>query len=671
MGVLDRLLGRNTQQILEPVRSQPSLSLEAYMGLLQSFGFQGHTYTIPGAQQESPNGMYASVAELAYKTNGVVFACMLVRMMLFQEARFQFRRKRSGRTGELWGNANLKILETPWQGGTTGDMLGKAIQYADIGGNAFIVRRGNELSMLRPDWVDIVVGSNSGANVGVWDPDARAVAYVYWPGGKQSQKPPVTFDASEVAHFAPIPDPLAQFRGMSWLTPIFREIMADKAATDHKLSFFEKGATVNSVVKIDTPDLAKFTEWAELFREKHEGAGNAYKTLFLAAGMDYTPVGADMQQIDFKQVQGAGETRIAAAAGVPPVIVGLSEGLQAATYSNYGQARRRFADGTMSPLWRNMCGSLSRIIDVPSDSELAVDMRDIPFLKEDQKDAAEIQGKEASTIRQLVDAGFDPDTVVDAIVAGDLARLKGNHSGLYSVQLQPPGLPEPAPEPASNGLNSLRTIDDLLEDVLRQAERQRETHTHNNFIELPAQTVEIAEGAVQSHVTVESPTVEAARVEFADGAIRADVNVEPARVEFADGAVRVEPAPVTIADGAVRVTVEPSELRVEEGAIQSHVTVEPARVDVRADAPQVDVHVPAQEPPVVNVEARAADQLPPSVTVNVEPTPVQVDAPVTVNVPEQSAPDVNITLEAPNKKVRFTRDADGNIVEAKTEDAGA
>jgi phage portal protein BeeE len=51
--------------------------------------------------------------------------------------------------------------------------------------------------------------------------------------------------------------------------------------------------------------------------------------------------------------QGAGETRIAAAAGVPPVIVGLSEGLQAATYSNYSQARRRFADGTMRPLWRN------------------------------------------------------------------------------------------------------------------------------------------------------------------------------------------------------------------------------------------------------------------------------------------------------------------------------
>jgi hypothetical protein len=37
-----------------------------------------------------------------------------------------------------------------------------------------------------------------------------------------------------VAHFAPIIDPLADFRGMSWLTPILREIQADQAMTRHQ-----------------------------------------------------------------------------------------------------------------------------------------------------------------------------------------------------------------------------------------------------------------------------------------------------------------------------------------------------------------------------------------------------------------------------------------------------
>ena len=63
----------------------------------------------------------------------------------------------------------------------------------------------------------------------------------------------------------------------------------------------------------------------------HEGLWNAYKTLYLGGGADAKIIGSNMQQLDFKTVQGHGETRIAAAAGVPPIIVGLSEGLEAAT----------------------------------------------------------------------------------------------------------------------------------------------------------------------------------------------------------------------------------------------------------------------------------------------------------------------------------------------------
>jgi hypothetical protein len=68
-------------------------------------------------------------------------------------------------------------------------------------------------------------------------------------------------------------------------------------------------------------------------KENHAGADNAWKTLNLYPGADVTVVGANLKDIDFKNVRGGGETRIAAAAGVPPVIVGLSEGLAAATYS--------------------------------------------------------------------------------------------------------------------------------------------------------------------------------------------------------------------------------------------------------------------------------------------------------------------------------------------------
>ena len=55
--------------------------------------------------------------------------------------------------------------------------------------------------------------------------DAEPVAYLFWPKGIGREKPSI-FMADEVVHFAPIPDPSAAFRGMSWLTPITEEMTA-------------------------------------------------------------------------------------------------------------------------------------------------------------------------------------------------------------------------------------------------------------------------------------------------------------------------------------------------------------------------------------------------------------------------------------------------------------
>ena len=135
--------------------------------------------------------------------------------------------------------------------------------------------------------------------------------------------------------------------------------------------------------------------------------------------------------------------RIAAAAGVPPVWAGFSEGLAGSSLNqgNFSAARRRFADGTIRPLWRTAAAALSKplVVQVPAAARLVVDPRDIAFLREDAKDAAEILRTNAETVARLVDAGYSPDAVVDAVRSGDLGRLRGTHSGLFSVQLQPAG----------------------------------------------------------------------------------------------------------------------------------------------------------------------------------------------------------------------------------------
>jgi hypothetical protein len=211
-------------------------------------------------------------------------------------------------------------------------------------------------------------------------------------------------------------------------------------------------------------DRNTFNEWIDLFEAQHAGALNAYKTLYLGNGADAKVVGTNLRDLDYGVVQGHGETRIAAAAGVPAIIVGFSEGLEASTYSNFAQARRAFADKTLRPLWRNFCSSTETLVPPPGGAMLWYDDRDIAFLKADVKDNADIQLTKATAMKLLTDAGFEPDSVVTAIEADDLSQL--SHSGLYSVQLQPPGTTSsdnvPTPPTANgngNGPNALASAD--------------------------------------------------------------------------------------------------------------------------------------------------------------------------------------------------------------------
>jgi hypothetical protein len=241
----------------------------------------------------------------------------------------------------------------------------------------------------------------------------------------------------ECIHWAPIPDPEASYRGMSWLGPILEEFQSDRQATRHKLKFFENAATPNMVMVAPptlTPD--QFRDFVRMSREASAGTENAYKTLHVGGGMDPRVVGANFQQIDFRATQGAGETRIAMAGGVPPIIVGMSEGLSSATYSNYGQARRAFADTWGSNQWRSACAAVAPLVAVPDGFELWYDTKDIPFLREDVKDLATVQSQQAATINALLASGWTDESAKAAVLAEDFSLLE--HSGLMSVQLQAP-----------------------------------------------------------------------------------------------------------------------------------------------------------------------------------------------------------------------------------------
>jgi HK97 family phage portal protein len=420
--LIDRLRG-----VIVPYPTDPNFTGTG-TGFMQS-------YSGSNVGGEAIGNDFMSYATVGYQGNGPVFSVLNARLRLFSEAVFQYRNKSDKK---LFGDASLAVLESPWPGGSTSELLGRMIQDADLAGNAFIHRiNGTRLERLRPDWTRIV-------SVGMEDPETgneyrEVVGYAYAENG---QGDPEFYPVEDVAHWSPVPDPLAPWRGMSWLTPVVREINADLSMSVHEQKFFENAATPNMLIRyMGKVDPAWMTKLRDQMQSTHSGVDNANKTLFLDEGADVTVIGSQFKEMDFSSLRQAGEVRIASAGGTPPIVAGLQGGLDASTMANYAAAYRNFADSTMHPLWRSACAVLGKFVNINSGAELWFDTRDIPALRDEEFARQKGNAQMSIAVVNLVNAGYDPATVISALVSGDMTRL--DHTGLVSVQLTPAGtIPE-------------------------------------------------------------------------------------------------------------------------------------------------------------------------------------------------------------------------------------
>jgi len=366
-------------------------------------------------------------------TSAPVFSAILVRMMLLAEGAFQFQAKDDK---HLYGNTSLSVLEHPWPGGTSGELVARCEQDASLAGNSYTWSAPGQdrLVRLRPDWTTIISelvqvdgGGQYRNKVGYWTEPPRSVL-----GQGRGQ----FYPAAEVAHWAPVPDPDADFRGMSWLTPVYRDINGDSGMVDYKIKYLSNAASPNMLIKYaqklqpGTVDSIR-----ERMNARYGGVTNAFKTLILDQGADATVIGNSPTQMDFTNVAQAGVDRVLSAAGVPPLLVGL-ESIKGAGKS-YQEVIRRFGDLTLRPLWRSLCGSLETLVpDVPAGSRLWIDTGDIAAFQDGEQVRAQVTLIRAQAALALVQAGATLESAVAAIEAGDMGQLEEK--------------PEPSPPPAGN-----------------------------------------------------------------------------------------------------------------------------------------------------------------------------------------------------------------------------
>jgi hypothetical protein len=366
-----------------------------------------------------------------------VFTCERWRVSVFSEARFTWQRIRNGRPlpGGLFGTTGLALLERPWPGARTRDLLAICELDVAIYGNSYWVVENDWLVRLDPTSVKVLTSA-------VFNPISgnRVAEQLEGYAVMSGKKELAIYTPDEMAHYKPMPDARNRWVGQSWIAACGEDSAADMDMQSYLRSVIVNGAQLTHVVSVD-PELSpeQFDNFVYKFNEAHKGPSKAGKTLFIQGGTDIRTVGQTLEQMAFRSTQGAGEVRIAAVAGVPTAIAGFSEGLKGSALNSgvYNSAKESFIDGTICPLWGAFVEAFASLIVAPGpDVRLWYDRRDIPFLAKDVQTEAEVLAQQATALNVLVMAGYDPDAAVYAITTNDLSGLTGTHSGLFSVQMQ-------------------------------------------------------------------------------------------------------------------------------------------------------------------------------------------------------------------------------------------
>lgn len=244
-------------------------------------------------------------------------AAQLVRSNLISQARFVWRATRSAKKpGNLFGNPRPRRPRAgPSTGAATGELLSRRGRAGPRRQRLRWPRdhQNNRLRVLRPDWVTIAASIQPEPEEGPLHRSTVRSSGTSTPqgGGPARRRSPASCSPRtpstgrrSLTRWPPT--------GLSWLSPVLREMQADSSATEHKIKFFENAGTPNMVFTLDKdlqPDAVARS------RASSTSSRSALRTptgnfSFLGGGADVTVVRTDLKQLDFSNVQGAGRNRI-------------------------------------------------------------------------------------------------------------------------------------------------------------------------------------------------------------------------------------------------------------------------------------------------------------------------------------------------------------------------
>jgi HK97 family phage portal protein len=195
------------------------------------------------------------------------------------------------------------------------------------------------------------------------DPRVWDYGYVLDPSAsvRNQQTDIIPIRRGDIMHVK-MPNPLDAYFGQPPLRPAARAVSLDNAATDFVDTLLRNYAVPGVVIKTAQETTAAIADrlkwqWKKAFSGSRRG-----EPAVLQTGMDVQVLGMNLRDLEFPDLRAYSESRICAALGVPPVLVGAKVGLDRSTFTNYAEARKQ--------LWEDAIFSLQRRFAEPVATQL-------------------------------------------------------------------------------------------------------------------------------------------------------------------------------------------------------------------------------------------------------------------------------------------------------------
>lgn len=330
---------------------------------------------------------------------------------------------------EITDHAALKLLNKPNQFMTLQELIEITQQHIDLTGEGWwLLTNGSygnfpiEIWPLRPDRVSVVT-----------DPNEFLTGYIYTtPDGQK-----VPLEKESVIQMR-MPNPMDIYRGIGPVQSILTDLDSAKYAAEWNRNFFRNSANPGGIIEV--PEKLSDEDFKQLvtrWQEQHKGVNNAHRVSVIENGK-WIPTTISMRDMQFAELRDVSSTVIREAFGMPKFKLGDVTDVNRATAD---ASERMYARSLLKPRLERIKQALNN--DLLPLFGVSGDGIEFDYDSPEPEDK-EVEDKsflqKATAAKMLVDAGYDPIGVLEAVQLPPVTHTK------------PVPVPNPTPPPTNPNL---------------------------------------------------------------------------------------------------------------------------------------------------------------------------------------------------------------------------